>query len=334
MKLSIQAGATSQSINIFIQNAASASGAGLTGLVYNTSNLTAYYMLPKAAATAITLATLAAVTSSWSSGGFKEIDATNAPGWYRFDIPNAAIASGRFASFHFRGAASMVETPAEVELTAHDNQSLEHYGIVGVETAQSVPTTSTVTLQNGTKARIHDFIYTFSATTGTKQLHQVFSIDASVPTAKVATIDPAFDDAVTGTLVYWDWKGPRAPTTNLPTVLGSVGTGSGQWDLSGGKVSLVSADRAGIRKNVALAGFMFEMLDSITKSPVGGKTVTVARRLNNGSFGAGTLSAVTDLLDGGYSVDFAAADLNGDSVGFKATAPGCDTTLLTIITDP
>lgn len=236
MKLSIQAGSTSQSINIFIQNAASAQGAGLTGLVYNSASLTAYYMLPRAAAVSITLATLAAVTSSWSSGGFKEIDATNAPGWYRFDIPNAAIASGRFASFHFRGAASMVETPVECELTAHDNQSLEQYGISAVETAQNIPSASEITLQNGTKAFEGDCLYTFSATTGTKQLHEIFSIDDSVPTAKVATVDPPFPVTITGTLVYWLFKAPPAPVINKPTVLFTPGTGSGELAVSGGIV--------------------------------------------------------------------------------------------------
>src|SRR3954470_23989587 len=98
MKLSIKAGATSQTVNVWIQDSSSTTGAGLTGLVFNTSSLTAYYALPKAAAVSITLATLAAVTTAYSSGGFKEIDATNMPGWYRLDLPDAAIASGRFVS--------------------------------------------------------------------------------------------------------------------------------------------------------------------------------------------------------------------------------------------
>jgi hypothetical protein len=41
---------------------------------------------------AITLADLAAITTAWSSGGFKEVDAVNMPGWYRLDVPNAALA--------------------------------------------------------------------------------------------------------------------------------------------------------------------------------------------------------------------------------------------------
>lgn len=131
-KLSIKAGATSVSINIFIADSSSTTGAGLTGLVFNSSSLVAYYALPAAAAVAITLATLAAVTSAYSSGGFKEIDATNMPGWYRFDIPNAALASGRFVAVHLKGATNMAPLPLEIELTAWDNQDTVRGGLTAL----------------------------------------------------------------------------------------------------------------------------------------------------------------------------------------------------------
>src|SRR3984957_9448646 len=119
MKLSIKAGATSQSVLVFVQNNSVTTGVGLTGLVFNTSGLTAYYSFAGAAATstAITLATLASVTSAWSSGGFKEIDSTNMPGVYRLDIPNAALASsnGRSVVIYLQGAANMAPLPLEVE---------------------------------------------------------------------------------------------------------------------------------------------------------------------------------------------------------------------------
>jgi len=38
--------------------------------------------------------TLAAVGSAHADGGFKEVDAVNMPGLYRFDLPDAAIATG------------------------------------------------------------------------------------------------------------------------------------------------------------------------------------------------------------------------------------------------
>ena len=127
MKLSIKAGSTSQSINVFILDSASTTGAGKTGLVFNSAGLTAYYSHAgaDATATAITLATLAAVNSAWSSGGFKEIDATGMPGWYRLDLPNAVVASGkgRSVAIHLQGASGMVPLPLEIELTGADNQS-------------------------------------------------------------------------------------------------------------------------------------------------------------------------------------------------------------------
>lgn len=137
MKLSIQVASTSQTVNIFIRDSSSASGTGLTGLVFNTSGLTAYYALSRAASVAITLATLAAVTSAFSSGGFKEIDATNMPGWYRFDIPDAALASGRFVSIHFQGAANMVPLPIEIELTGWNNQDAVRGGMTAMPNANA-----------------------------------------------------------------------------------------------------------------------------------------------------------------------------------------------------
>ena len=68
MKLSIQAGSTSESTNVFIQDSTSTVGAGKTGLVFNTASLTAYYSFSgaNAAATSITLATLATLATAWS----------------------------------------------------------------------------------------------------------------------------------------------------------------------------------------------------------------------------------------------------------------------------
>ncbi len=63
-----------------------------TGLVY--SDITAYYWRQGGTPTSITTATLAAIDSAHSDGGFREANATNQPGLYRFDLPDAAIAAG------------------------------------------------------------------------------------------------------------------------------------------------------------------------------------------------------------------------------------------------
>lgn len=139
-KLSIVAGATSQSINVFIQDSSSTTGAGLSGLVWNSTNLVAYYSFTgtNAGSVQITLATLAAANSAYSSGGFKEIDATNMKGWYRLDLPNAALATGkgREVSIHIGGAVTnMAPCPIDIELTGWDNQDAVHGGMSALPNA-------------------------------------------------------------------------------------------------------------------------------------------------------------------------------------------------------
>lgn len=123
----IKAGSTSISIDIFIGDSSVTTGAGLTGLVFNSGSLTAYYHRPGSASAAITLATLAAVTTAWSSGGFKEINATQMAGWYRLDIPNVALTSGvTFVGICLMGAANMSPCNIEIELyQAIDGQTWE-----------------------------------------------------------------------------------------------------------------------------------------------------------------------------------------------------------------
>jgi len=121
MKLKIKEGTASKLIRIFIQDSSSTTGAGLTGLVYNSSGLTAYY-LPEgdATATAITLATMTAGT--WASGGFDEVDATNMPGVYEVGLPDAVVDATSEGSVlvMLKGATNMAPVLAEIELDAID----------------------------------------------------------------------------------------------------------------------------------------------------------------------------------------------------------------------
>lgn len=99
-------GTTSQSVDVsLVQNAAStAAGDPVLGLAYNTSGIQAYYRIPPAGTlTSITLATQT-VGGTFSSGGFVQVSSTNAPGQYRFDIPNACLASGGECNITFSGA--------------------------------------------------------------------------------------------------------------------------------------------------------------------------------------------------------------------------------------
>lgn len=107
MTIQILGGSTSQTLRLFIQDTSKTDGSGLTGLVHNTSGLTAYYSKgATGTATAITLATQTA-GGAWTSGGFVAVDGTNMPGVYRLDIPNAALDSEVETIVMLRGAANM-----------------------------------------------------------------------------------------------------------------------------------------------------------------------------------------------------------------------------------
>lgn len=149
MKLSIKAGSTSQSLLIFILDSSSTTGAGLTGLAYNTGSLVCYYARPGATAASVSLATQT-VTGAFSSGGFVEISSANMPGLYRFDPPDAALATGaRSVVFVLKGATNMTPLPIEVELTGWDNQDAVHGGMSALPNAAAAAANGLLTFGTG-----------------------------------------------------------------------------------------------------------------------------------------------------------------------------------------
>ena len=135
MKVIRKAGATSNILQIFIADSSSTTGAGLTGLTNASSGLTAYYHRDTdTTATAISLVSM--TVGTFTSSGFKEIDATNMPGWYQFCPPDAALASGaKSVGFHLKGATNMAPLPIEVDLWAVDPQTATNFGLSALPTA-------------------------------------------------------------------------------------------------------------------------------------------------------------------------------------------------------
>jgi hypothetical protein len=137
----IRKGTTSQSVYVEVLDSTSTTGGRKTGLVFNTSSLTGYYVRNGGTATAITLATLAAANSAWATGGFKEVDATNMPGVYRLDVPDAALATGVGDSvvITLKGAAGMVQVSTEIQLGPVDAnvKQINDVTVTGAGTAGS-----------------------------------------------------------------------------------------------------------------------------------------------------------------------------------------------------
>ncbi len=132
-KFSILAGTTNQTANLFIQDATSTGGAGLTGLT--ATGVTGYYAFARQAPVAMTLVTTTVPTGVFATGAFIQLSSANMPGWYRLDLPNAALAStnGNFVSAHLFGGTNMAPVPLEIELTTVDNQS-STYGLATLQT--------------------------------------------------------------------------------------------------------------------------------------------------------------------------------------------------------
>lgn len=132
----ITKGATSQTVYVEVLDSTSTTGGRKTGLAYNTASLTAYYVRSGGSATAITLATLAAANSAWSSGGFKEVDSTNMPGIYRLDLPDAAVASGADSVLvTLKGATGMVQVSLLIPLIAANLQDSVRAGLTALPNA-------------------------------------------------------------------------------------------------------------------------------------------------------------------------------------------------------
>lgn len=120
-KLSLKKASTDVTVYVFIQDSTSTSGAGKTGLAYNTSGLACYYVRQRGSATQLELATLAAVDSAHADGGFVEVSSANMPGVYRLDLSDAVCAdNSHYALVMLKGATGMAPLLLEIQLTNFD----------------------------------------------------------------------------------------------------------------------------------------------------------------------------------------------------------------------
>jgi len=119
--ITIAPGSTSQSIELYL---------GATGLTASTSGLSARYNRTRTASVSIPLVART-IAQAWTSGGFAEVDATNMPGVYRLDLPDAALAAGADdVTIVVRGASGTNGAVMTVKLSSG--------GLSSTETAQAV----------------------------------------------------------------------------------------------------------------------------------------------------------------------------------------------------
>ena len=97
-------------------------------------------------------------------------------------------------------------------------------------------------------------------------------------------------------------------------------------------VPLVSTT-SNVKKNTASSGFMFGMTDSTLHTPKTGLTVAAQVSIDGGAF-ASAVNSPTEISNGAYTLNLAAADVNGNHIMLLFTATGADNLLVEIVTQP
>jgi len=229
----IKKGATDQSVVIRIVD--SGDGTPETGVVYNTSGIDLWYRREGEVLTSITEATLSALNDAHSDGGILHIG----DGYYRLDLPDAAVATGSNGVMIGGTVTGMVVVGTYVHLVDYDPQNAVRLGLTALpdaaaDAAGGLPISDAGGLdldaQVGTK--INDILMD----TGTTLQGELDGIQAD--TEDIQSRLPA---ALTGD------GNIKADTLRISgttqtardigaSVLLSVGTGTGQVNLSSGKV--------------------------------------------------------------------------------------------------
>jgi len=228
MKLARKPGSTSQILQIFIRDSTKTDGSGLTGLSSTSLGLTAYYHRDTdTTATAISIVSM--TVGTFTSGGFKEIDATNMPGWYQFCPPNACFAAGASSvGIHLKGATNMAPLPIEIDLSTQVDVELWNgtavpapatAGVpdVNAKAVNNVPATSVTTL-NANLGTTQPVNFT---STGPSALVKSDSVDIggnAAATAAIGSVGSVTSAASIATAIWQDLTSSADFTTT-----GSIG---------------------------------------------------------------------------------------------------------------
>jgi hypothetical protein len=226
------------------------------------------------------------------------------------------VASQKLIVFAFDATTNLPKTGDAGNITAYVDKDFGGVTVLGDTSATEMDSTNAKGYYQFdlTQAETNADILFFSAKSVTGSI-----VVIAVP-ATVFTTAPNFNKTVI--------DGAGLSDANM-VKMGPTGSGTAQTARDIG-ASVLSAGNA--KKNTALSKFAFMMTDSTNHNPATGKTVTCTRSIDGAAFAAGTLANVTEVANGIYTVDFLAADLNGNVVVLRATATSCDDTFERVVT--
>lgn len=148
-KLTVKAGSTSRIEHVFILDSTSTTGAGKTGLT--NASVTAFYFRPGDTSTASRSITLSSGTlGTFSSGGFKEVSATDLPGVYEFGVPNAVFAASANHGIVMIKGSGIAPVLLEYDLVSYDPLDTVRLGLTAIPNVASGSTGAIITSGTGT----------------------------------------------------------------------------------------------------------------------------------------------------------------------------------------
>ena len=302
-KNTIPRGQTSVIRHIFIMDSASTAGAGKTALAYNTASISAYYIYPGGTATSLTLETISTLGtySAPTSGAymrFKEIDATNMPGWYELHFHNDwfSVANARKGgSVQIKGATGMA--PVNFE-----------FDVIGFDLQDDVPPVDVTAIGGSTQSLtyIKDFADTGYDPVNHRANSKVVLIDADAVNASALATD-----AIT------EIQNGLATPTNITTVAavaGSVGSVTG--NVGGNVAGSVGSVTGAVGSVTGAVGSVTGAVGSVTGN-VGGNVVGSVGSVATGGISAASLAAdaSNELAAGLLATDIVSASaLHDDTV--------------------
>ena len=258
MSRTIKKGATDQSVYLEVLDSTSTTGGRKTGLAFNTPGLVAYYVRNQGSAAAITLTTLAAANSAHSDGGFKEVDATNMPGVYRLDLPDAVVATGaESVVVTLKGATGAAQVSSEIQFV--DNTEADTYSRIGAPDGASLAAdiaaakAQTAAIETDTQ----DIQTRLPAALVSGRLDSsVGAMAANVITAAAAAAD--FKTEVTAGLSTLDAAGVRSAvglaSANLDTQLSGIDSKTTNLPSDPADQSLIIAATDAVMARIGVAG--------------------------------------------------------------------------------
>lgn len=146
-KLTVKTGSTSRLEHVFILDSTSTTGAGKTGLT--NASVTMHFFRPAdLTATSVTLS--AGTLGTWTTGGFKEVDASTMPGVYEIGMPNAVFAATFNHSVVMIKGTGIAPVVLEYNLVSYDPLDTVRLGLTSLPNTAVTTNGSLITAGTGT----------------------------------------------------------------------------------------------------------------------------------------------------------------------------------------